>query len=172
MCLGTGISTLNAGSPWSSSKKISSIIIATAMSENQEFTDQDRSGLTLLRAQISSDGLVYRRIYPLASLYLLLSPWPSVSTDKSKSWLCKKKIGSVPVGTTTVTDTWVSVGQSGSWFSLRIIHFHAAQRNVWLGELDNTDTSDRAFDVFHFFRRRHKGKICRPTLEKASRFIN
>ena len=64
-----------------------------------------QSGLTPLRAQISNDGLVYCRIYPLACIRCRYWPSALISPDPAK------KIGSVPVGTPAVPDTWVSVGQ-------------------------------------------------------------
>ena len=67
-----------------------------------------RSGLTPLRAQISSDRLVYCRIYPLASLYLWLSA-PIIYLDSTNIY---NQLSSVPVGTPAVPDMWVSVAIS------------------------------------------------------------
>ena len=69
-----------------------------------------RSGLTPLRAQISSDRLVYCKIYPLAGLYLSLSA-PIIHLDSAK---IKNQLLSVPVGMPAVPDTWVSVVNTGS----------------------------------------------------------
>jgi hypothetical protein len=67
-----------------------------------------RSGLTPLRAQISSDRFMYGRIYPFASLYMSLSAL-IIHLDSAK---IKNQLSSVPVGTPAVPDTWVSVAIS------------------------------------------------------------
>ena len=131
-----------------------------------------QSGLTPLRAQISSDGLVYCRIYPLASLYPL--PLLTISTDKSRP---RKKNRVSPSRYACSTRHMgisgpVAVDSRCELSTAPCKHSHVAQRNMWFGELDNTDTSDRTGRSQPSFLSRHKGKIRRTSPEKAGKFID